>query len=149
MSSEAIRLEAHDDAEVTAVVEPQPRGNITAHQDNVIIVMDDPPTQTESGIHLARLTGKGGTARGARTALVLAVGPGHFTNMGVRVATTLQPGDRVVVDALCGQNYDLDLSAPRHNKSPEFQEICGRKGEFRIIREAEVLCVVDKGVRVG
>jgi len=115
-------------------------------QDNVLIVIEPLETQTESGITLVRLeTG----ARDRRIAKVLSVGPGYWT--GCRhcgtskttfVPTELKPGDRVIVDATAGQDYSLDISVPRHNKSPEFQEVCGERGAFRIIREQEAHCIV-------
>jgi hypothetical protein len=61
----------------------------------------------------------------------------------VFVANEVQPGDRVIVDALAGQNYALDLSVPRHNKSTQFQELFGERGEFRIVREQEILAVFE------
>jgi hypothetical protein len=58
------------------------------------------------------------------------------------VPNTVKVGDRVIVDALAGQNYALDLSVPRHNKTQEFQELFGDRGEFRIVREEEILGVL-------
>lgn len=116
-------------------------------QDNILIVLEPLETMTASGFHVVRME-QG--ARDHRVAKVLAVGPGHWT--GCRqcgtakthfIPTELKPGDRVIVDALAGQNYDMDLSVPRHNKSPEFQEMCGESGAFRVIRESEALGIVE------
>jgi len=37
----------------------------------------------------------------------------------------------------------MDLTVPRHNKSAEFQDLFGDAGEFRIVREQEILAVVE------
>jgi co-chaperonin GroES (HSP10) len=121
-----------------------------AYADNVVIQIEPRETQTESGLTLVH-GGKNG-AREHRTARVVASGPGYYrskpggangTERGVFVPNEVKPGMRVIVDALAGQDYALDLSVPRHNKSAEFQELFGDKGEFRIVREEEILAVIE------
>lgn len=109
--------------------------------DNVIIVLEPQPTETESGIAIVHNRKPG--AREQRTARVLASGPGYYTKLGALVPNEVKPGDRVMVDAVAGQNYDMDLTVPRHNKSPGFEELFGDRGEFRIVREQEILAVIE------
>ncbi len=124
-------------------------------QDNVLIVLEPKPTETASGIalvpHLAKLK-----AHESRYARVIASGPGYFRArralLGTRVyheatdvlvANETKPGDRVLVDALAGQNYDFDLTAPRNNVGNEFTDLlAGRPGDYRIVRESEILGIV-------
>jgi len=121
--------------------------------DNVVIRLEPLETETASGIAL--VPGKR-DRRGHRTAIVIASGPGHYrqvrrtlgdgtpyTTDGPFVPNEVKPGDRVVVDALAGQNYDLDINIPRHNKGAEFAAIADARGEFRIVREQEILGVVE------
>ncbi len=125
-------------------------------QDNVLIVLEPLPTATASGIALVPNQSKV-RAHGSRFARVIASGPGYYrprkTLLGDRVyheATDVlvpnetQAGDRVLVDALAGQNYDLDLTVPRTNKTSEFLELLGERGEFRIVREQEILGIVEE-----
>ena len=112
-----------------------------AYQDNVIIVLDPLETETASGLALVHNRRPG--AREQRTARVLASGPGYFTKLGALVPNTVKAGDRVMVDAVAGQNYDMDLTVPRHNKSPGFDGLFGDRGEFRIVREQEILAVFE------
>jgi co-chaperonin GroES (HSP10) len=124
-------------------------------KDNVIIALEPKPTQTASGIQLVHDMKKV-KARESRTAIVLASGPGYYRPrpalLGARVyheagsafvPNETRAGDRVIVDALAGQNYDFDLSIPRTNVSPEFQELVGERGEFRIVREQEILGIIE------
>lgn len=121
---------------------------LRAYADNVVIVMEPQPTATESGIAIVHTRASG--ARESRAARVLRSGPGyHKKCCGGFEPNEVQEGQRVLVDALCGQNFDLDISAPRQNKSAEFQELVGERGEFRVVRHDEVLAVLDEGVRVG
>jgi co-chaperonin GroES (HSP10) len=119
-----------------------------AYADNVVVQLEPEATETASGIAMVR-TSKRGEARRARTARVIASGKGYAKESGVFVANEVQPGQRVLVDSLSGQNYDFDLTIPRHNKSAQFQELFGDKGEFRIVRHDEILGVVEEGVQVG
>lgn len=115
--------------------------------DNVLVVLEPEVTETKSGLYTGPVTKK---SRYSRIARVLAVGPGYYGRTswlhpeGIFHAMELKPGDRVTVDALCGQDYKLDISVPRHNKGSEFQSLCGERGEFRIIREDEALAVVEE-----
>ena len=121
------------------------------YADNVLIVLE--PEQTEyNGLFCAPSNKRKGYAH--RFAKVLAVGPGHYRNkpigMGGRAAigafipTEVKEGERVIVDKVAGQDFNLDITIPRHNKTREFQELFGNKGEFRIIREDEILAVVEE-----
>lgn len=125
---------------------------IRAYADNVIIVLEPLPTQSAGGLHLPQQASRG--ARGSRTARVIASGPGHHrqrkggansTTDGAFVPNETKPGDRVLVDAAAGQDYAMDITVPRHNKSHGFEELFGDRGEFRIIREAEVLGILENG----
>lgn len=127
---------------------------IRAYADNVILRLEERARETKSGIALVHGAKKG--ARAHRTAIVVAVGPGHFVGCracggerGHFVPTSVRVGERVVVDELAGQNYDMDLSVTRGNKSAEFQELFGERGHFRIVREAEILAVVESGAEVA
>lgn len=114
---------------------------IRAYADNVVIRLEPLPTETASGLAIVRTkTG----AREHRRATVLASGPGFRDRHGFLVPNEVKPGDVVLVDALAGQDYSLDLSVPRHNKSSEFQDLLGERGEFRIVREQEILAVVEQ-----
>ena len=117
-------------------------------QDNVIVALEELPAMTASGLHLVHKTERG--ARASRWARVIATGPGHYrqvprrigdrkyTEDGVFIPNETRVGDRVCVDEDSGQNYDFDLSIPRHNVSQQFQELCGERGQFRIVRESEI-----------
>jgi co-chaperonin GroES (HSP10) len=116
--------------------------------DNVLIVLEPEEETTPGGLYMAPRNGP--KPRYSRIAKVLAVGPGHYGRTsykhpeGCWHPTTLRPGDRVIVDHLCGQDYRLDLTVPRHNKGAQFMNLLGQDGEFRIIREDEALAVVEK-----
>ena len=114
---------------------------VRAYQDNCIIVLDPIETETASGLAVVHTRKPG--AREQRTARVIASGPGYHTKLGALVPNTVKAGDRVMVDAVAGQNYDMDLTVPRHNKSPGFEELFGDRGEFRIVREQEILAVFE------
>lgn len=114
---------------------------IRCYQDNVIIRLDPPVTETESGLAIVQRV----NGNGHRVGEVLGVGPGHYSRSGKFIPIDdLAVGDRVVVAALAGQNYALDFNVPRHNKSSEFQELHGERGEYRIVRYDEILGVLDK-----
>lgn len=114
---------------------------IRAYQDNVVIVLDPQETETKSGIAIVHNRSPG--AREHRTARVIASGPGYHTRLGALVPNEVKAGDRVLVDAVAGQNYAMDLTVPRHNKSSQFGELFGDRGEFRIVREQEILGVLE------
>jgi chaperonin GroES len=107
-----------------------------AYQDNVVLRFERLPTRTASGLHLPE-----SRAEKTRQATVVAVGPGHVNRGGHLVPTHVQVGDRVLVDARAGQDYALDLNVPRHNKPTEWSD---ERGEFRIVREEEILAVLDE-----
>lgn len=118
-------------------------------QDNVLLRLLPQAKRTASGIELVRLKGPG--VKEHREAEVLAVGPGHYPGCrhcggerGAFQPTAVRVGQTVIVDALCGQNWTgFDVSVPRHNERAEVSAIDGERGEFRIVREAEILCVVE------
>lgn len=124
-------------------------------QDNVLLRLLPAPTRTASGVELLRM--KGPTAKEHREAEVLAVGPGHYPGCakcggerGTFIPTSVRVGQRVVVDALCGQNWTaLDVSVPRHNERADVGAIDGERGEFRVVREAEILCVIEEADAVA
>jgi co-chaperonin GroES (HSP10) len=116
--------------------------------DNALILLEPKPTETASGIQLVHMKGPG--AREHRTAKVIAVGPGHHPGCkscgGSRstfIPTTLKPGDRIVVDALCGNKWNMDVSSVRQNERTDFDSMLGERGDYRVIREAEALCLVE------
>jgi co-chaperonin GroES (HSP10) len=103
--------------------------------DNILIRLEPQPTETASGIALVH-TRKAG-AKEHRTAEVIAVGPGHYPGCkscgGAKptfIPTTLVAGDRIVVDAVCGQPWDFDVSAVRQNERAEFDSLFGEKSEW-------------------
>ena len=116
-------------------------------QDNVVIRLEPEENVTASGVIGVKL--KRG-ARDNRIATVLASGPGYYGRPtflhpeGLFHPNELKEGDRILVDALAGQDYTLDINAPRHNKGIEFEKLLGERGEFRIIREQEALCIVEE-----
>ena len=112
---------------------------IRAFMDNVILRLDPVSTETKSGLFIPDQQ----SLLGARTATVLASGPGFYNAQGHLIPNEVKAGERVLVDKLAGQNYSLDLTIPRHNKGIEFQELVGDRGEFRIVREQEILGVVE------
>lgn len=119
-------------------------------QDNVIVALEPLPEMSETGaIHLPQRSQS--DRRQARIAVVLASGPGYYKRINLRearetnglaeeqyvfVPNETKPGDRVLIDALAGQDYNLDLDVPRHNKGADFLELLGERREFRIVRES-------------
>lgn len=116
------------------------RMTFRAYMDNCVLELEPLPKESAGGIALVNM---GPNNKGHRTAVVKASGPGYTTTQGVFIPNTVKAGDRVLVDALAGQHYALDLTIPRHNKSSEFQELFGDRGEFRIVREQEILGVLE------
>ena len=120
--------------------------------DNVVLRLLPVEKTTASGIWVPNANKRGE----ARRAEVIAVGPGHYeqrrkrlgdqvyTVDGPFVPTSVKPGDIVLVDPQAGQDYTLDLSIPRHNKGQNFDQIADERGEFRIVRESEILGVVEE-----
>jgi co-chaperonin GroES (HSP10) len=103
------------------------------YADNVVLTLEPIETTTASGIALVPHKPK------HRTARVVFSGAGFWTRLNAFIPNESEPGQRVIVDALAGQNYDLDLTIPRHNKLSEFEELFGEKGEFRIVRQDDIL----------
>ena len=125
---------------------------IRAFRDNVVLLLEPLEHKTASGISIIEHQPK------HRTALVLSSGPGYYLQRRVRgsdmlgdhteetavlVPNQTRPGDRVLIDALAGQHYVLDVSVPRHNKETIFDQVGGERGEFRIVREQEILGVLE------
>jgi len=125
----------------------------------VFIVLEPEPTETKSGIAMVHQRGPG--ARGSRTARVVASGPGYFGRStylnpaGLFHPNALKPGDRIIVDALAGNTWDWDVSAPRNNGPdtalPYFATLglTGERFEARVIRESEALAVLTDEVVLG
>ena len=111
--------------------------SIRAHQDNVILRLAPAPSLSSVIVMTDRKAKH-------RKAKVLVSGSGYVTRNGAFVENTVREGQEVVVDALCGQNYDLDFTLPRANKGAEFQELFGQEGDYRIVRQDEVLAVVER-----
>ena len=127
-------------------------------QDNILLELEPLETSTPGGIvHPGFVYEKNRSGevkikrdprlrKGVRFGRVLAAGPGHFPGCracgGQRctfIPTEVRVGDRVVVDALAGQDYSLDVTAPRHHKrAQQFQALSDRVGEFRVVREGEI-----------
>lgn len=74
---------------------------------------------------------------------VIAVGPGYFRDSGHGrfIPTTLKPGEVVLVDRQAGQDYQWDINVPRQNKGADWGD---ERGNFRIVREEEVLAVIEE-----
>ena len=113
--------------------------NVRPYQDNVLIQFQPRAAMTASGLHIPQTVTE--SRVGTREAKVIAVGPGHTERSGVFVPTQVKVGETVLVDALAGQDYSMDLSAPRHNKATEWD---ADGGALRMVREQEILCVVER-----
>ncbi len=130
-------------------------------QDNVLIELEPLETRTASGVILADFEYEDGENKKGRTkkrnaptrfAKVLAVGNGHFPGCkhcgnvkNTFIPTTVKPGDRVLVPGLAGEDYSMDISAPRHHKAHHnFAEIGEVRGELRIVREGQILGLVEE-----
>lgn len=120
---------------------------LRAYADNVVIRLE--PLESESAGGIALVRSRATEQKGTRTAVVLASGPGHTTRQGKFIPNETKPGMRVLVDAMAGQDYSLDLEAPRSNASAQhpdassFSSLLGQKGEYRIVREDEILGVLE------
>lgn len=109
--------------------------SIRAHQDNVILRMAPAPMLSEVIVLQDRKAKH-------RKAKVLVSGAGYVTRNGVLIENEVKQGDEVLVDALAGQNYELDLTVSRQNKGQEFDSIFGQEGDYRVVRQDEVLMVL-------
>jgi co-chaperonin GroES (HSP10) len=134
---------------------------IRMRDDNVLLALEPIETRTKSGIvlpdfeyidegkHKGKTQRRNGDVRFAR---VVSVGKGHYpgckkcggckTNL---IPTQVKEGERVLVPALAGEDYSMDISAPRHftGKGHEFKEFGGESGELRIVREGQILGVIE------
>jgi co-chaperonin GroES (HSP10) len=118
---------------------PPPEPTIRDYADNVVIRLEPLPEMSQSGrLHLPQ--NREERRVGSRRARVVAVGPGHTSPKGLFIPTQVRQGELVLVDVLAGQDYSLDLNVPRHNKATEWGD---ERGQFRIVREDEILCVID------
>lgn len=116
--------------------------SLRAHQDNLVIVFE-PSESLSTVLHIMESRPK------HRLAKVMLSGAGYITKHGVLVENTVKERDRVVVDADAGQDYAMDINIPRHNaKGCEFESMFGHSGNFRIVREQEVLGIIEPGVKV-
>jgi co-chaperonin GroES (HSP10) len=130
-------------------------------QDNVLIAFEPLEEVTQGGVIIPGFEyvsdGKHKGAKQSRHTLsrwakVLSVGPGHHPGCkkcgGVKKAfipTQLKVGDRVLVPANTGEDYTLDVSAPRHHtQEHKFNAFEGyENAELRIIREGQALAVEE------
>lgn len=108
--------------------------------DNVIVRLLPRETKTPGGLFIPD-TAKGPNAKQTVMAEVVASGPGWRmrNGRGPLVPNETRPGDIVMIDALAGQDYKLDLNVPRQNKGADWADDAG---EFRIVREDEIHGVV-------
>lgn len=118
--------------------------------DNVLLMIEEQPKETASGLALVHNRSPG--AREHRTARVIASGPGYTKGCCKQfIPNTVKPGDRVIVDALCGDKlkWDFDVSEVRQNSIPEFDHVGLLRGQMRVVRESEILAVVEDDVSVA
>lgn len=127
-----------------------PVSGFRCYQDNVVVRLEPLDDKTKGGIHIVDLKNDVNRCRRAK---VLSSGPGHYrqkrggangTVDGAFIPNETRPGDMVLVNWLAGSVWDMDISIPRHNKSPEFTELLGDSGELRVLREAEILAILDE-----
>lgn len=111
------------------------------YADNVLIEIEPLETVSASGLALVHTRAPG--AREHRFARVIASGPGYKRPCcGAFVPNETRPGDRVIVDALAGQKWDMDISKPRQGIG-DLDHLLGERGAFRVVREDEVLAIVE------
>jgi chaperonin GroES len=115
--------------------------SLRAYQDNVVL-MFEPAESLSTVLHIMERKPK------HRLARVMLSGPGYVTKQGVLIENSVRERDRVVVQADAGQDYALDVNIPRFNKGSEFESLFGQSGNFRIVREEEILGVVEADVKV-
>lgn len=111
-------------------------------QDNVVIRLLPRPEKTASGIHTPHLNNP--RVHEHREAVVIASGPGYTSRTGKLIPNTVKEGDHVLVEAKAGDVYHGALSVPRFNRASEFEEVDGMRGELRIIREQEIIALVER-----
>ncbi len=113
-------------------------------KDNVLLVLEpDVPKQTAAGIFTVQMQDPS-KAYANRMGRVLAVGPGHEDKRGRFQPTSVQPGERVIIHCTAGDRYE-------YTKRQDFAEMYGLTGdnlEFRMVREEEILAVIDDSPEV-
>ena len=130
--------------------------------DNCLLILEpDLPEKTAGGIYAVALQEKG-KAYGNRIGYVLAVGPGHWRTRpqvvlgragieSVFVPTETHPGERVVIRVNAGDRYTYvkrqDM-AEMYGAELDARGIPRESAEFRMVREAEILAVIEE-VREG
>ena len=103
--------------------------------DMVVVRRDVAPTHTPGGLEIP----ESARERRPETATVLAVGPGYYTWRGAFVASTVKPGDRVVVNRYAGLDWNAQHQATKgHAKPMGWQE-----GDVVILREREIEAVLE------
>lgn len=112
-----------------------------AFADNVLVRLLPLPTRTASGIYTPPSEKRRVTE--SREAVVVASGPGYHNKSGRLVPNETRTGDRVLVPAQAGDIWHSALSAPRFNKTAEFTNLMGEEGDYRVVREAEILGVLE------
>lgn len=113
-----------------------------AFADNVLVRLLPLPTRTASGIYTPPSEKR--RVQETREAVVVASGPGYHNKSGKLVPNETRAGDRVLVPAQAGDIWHSALSAPRFNKTAEFQGLMGEEGDYRVVREQEILCVLEQ-----
>ena len=111
------------------------------YADNVLIRLLPLPTQTASGLYTPPSDKR--RVHESREAIVVASGPGYHNKAGKLVPNETRAGDRVLVPAQAGDIWHSALSAPRFNKTAEFRDLMGEEGEYRVVREQEILGVLE------
>jgi co-chaperonin GroES (HSP10) len=114
---------------------------IRAYMDNVIVRLLPRETVTAGGLFIPD-NANGPNGKQTVQAEVIASGPGWRmrNGRGPLVPNETKPGDVVLIDAMAGQDYSLDLNVPRHNKASDWSD---DRGQFRIVREDEIHGVVE------
>jgi co-chaperonin GroES (HSP10) len=113
-----------------------------AFADNVLVRLLPLPTQTASGLYTPPSDKR--RVQESREAIVVASGPGYHNKAGRLVPNETRAGDRVLVPAQAGDIWHSALSAPRFNKTAEFRDLMGEEGEYRVVREQEILGVLSE-----
>jgi co-chaperonin GroES (HSP10) len=121
--------------------------NVRPKDDNVFVQLEPLDEVRASGLVLI---GKKPGAKEVRTGTVMAVGPGHWTEPnrtcpeGYFKPTEVKEGDRVILEAWAGENFQRGFFIPRHNgRGCNLGELGETRGEFRIVREDEILAVIE------
>ena len=124
--------------------------------DNVLLLLEPSvPERTAGGIFAVTLQPKGKEPYGHRIGRVLAVGPGHYRQRrggtlsdgrsprvyetGEFVPTTIRPGQRAIVDMTAGDAYTFT----EEQGMAEAFGLEGDKNEVRMVREEEILAVIE------